>query len=157
MLFRQVLEARERVLGENHPDSILSMQRLAVLLHNTGAVSEAKSLSGRVLDRHENAVEQVRLPSSPVATEDQLDEEWETERQRRQQELSKALVEQWSTHRTVGGDVEETEPIKKLRSALTDWTSQRPPGFESRQVRRQEKQQAETRKAIEMWQLRTRK
>ena len=157
MLFRQVLEARERVLGENHPDSILSMQRLAVLLHNTGAVSEAKSLSGRALDRHEKAVEQVRLPSSPVATEDQLDEEWETERQRRQRELSKALVEQWSTHRTVGGDVEETEPIKKLRSALTDWSSQRPPGFESRQVRRQEKQQAETRKAIEMWQLRTRK
>ena len=109
--------------------------------------------------RKQVAAEKARLEQVEhtwkAASDDQLDEAWEAERQRRQRELSKALVEEWSTHGTVHGNIEETQLIKKLRSALDEWLSKRPPGFESRQIKRREQQQAETRRAIDLWRQRT--
>ena len=82
-------------------------------------------------------------------TEDQLDETREAERQKRQNELTKALVGEWPSHGSVHRNIEETELIKTLRAALSEWQSKRPPGFENRQSTRQEQQEAETRRAID--------
>jgi hypothetical protein len=90
-----------------------------------------------------------RSPST--IPEDDNDEVWESERQKRESELSRAIVEEWSRL----GTVNETQRIRNLRMALAEWLSKRPPGFETRQARKQELQQAETRKAVDLWLQRT--
>ncbi len=91
---------------------------------------------------------------SKAPTDDEIDALWAAERQKRQKELTKAIVEEWSAHGEVSGEREESEAVSKLRSALNDWLAERPPGFESREAKRQERQEAETKKALENWRLR---
>jgi hypothetical protein len=105
-------------------------------------------------ERERNAAAEkakVSAHSSSVVTEDEVDETWESERQKRENELTKAIVEEWSRRGPVHRSVEETQLIKNLRMALSEWLLQRPPGFESRQAQRVELQQAETRRALDSW------
>lgn len=90
-------------------------------------------------------------------TDDETDALWDAERQKREKELTKAILKEWSAHDKVAGEQNETEAVGKLRSALNDWLSQRPSGFESREAKRQQRQKAETKRAIENWQLQKRK
>jgi hypothetical protein len=102
----------------------------------------------------QKAADKATEPLADDVIEDQLDQAWETERQKRQNELTKAVVEEWSSERIARGNI-ETELIKTLKSTLNEWLSRRPDGFENRQTKRLEKQQAETKKAIDSWRKRT--
>lgn len=97
------------------------------------------------------ASNQVHLQCTGSASDDQRDEAWEAERRKREAELTNALVEAWSSHRTKRGYLEETQLIKELRYSLKEWLSKRPQGFEDRQIKRRDQQEAETRKAIDLW------
>jgi tetratricopeptide (TPR) repeat protein len=46
----QVMETRERVLGEEHPDTLTSMANLAVTYRNQGRWDEAEKLEVQVLE-----------------------------------------------------------------------------------------------------------
>src|SRR5215472_7816475 len=100
-------------------------------------------------------VEQAPANCSIDPTSDEGDAAWEAERQRRQKELTKAIVAEWSAYGNVADEREESEAITKLKSALNAWLSQRPSGFESREAIRREQQEAAVRKAAETWRLRT--
>lgn len=87
------------------------------------------------------------VQASSTVPEDENDEVWESERQKRESELSRAIVQEWSRL----GTVNETQLIKSLRRALAEWLSKRPPGFETRQAQKQELVQTQTRKAVDSW------
>jgi hypothetical protein len=76
-----------------------------------------------------------------------LDEVWEAEKLKRDNELSRALVEELSEK----GKVAETPIIEQLRANVQEWLAKCPPGFEYRQTQRREKQQAETKEAFYSW------
>jgi hypothetical protein len=129
---------------------------LKVLLRTLGLAQQEERDKARLEQEeteHKAAAEKskVSVQSSSVVTEDEVDEAWESERQKRENELTKAIVEEWSRRGTVHGNVEETQLIKNLRMALSEWLSRRPPGFESRQAQRKELQQAETKRAVDSW------
>jgi hypothetical protein len=111
--------------------------------------------SGQEERERKAAADKGNVQPACIVMEDQRDEAWEAERQKRQNELSKAVFEGWLRHGAVHANTEDTEGIKSLRSALNDWLSKRPSGFEGRQLERQERQQAETRRAIDSWLQRT--
>jgi hypothetical protein len=85
--------------------------------------------------------------SSSTVPEGDNDEVWESERRKRESDLTRAIVEEWSRL----GTVNETQSIRNLRMALAEWLSKRPPGFETRQAQKQALQLAETRKAVDLW------
>lgn len=102
----------------------------------------------------EEHTEQTRLEPVPFEngkTQGQLDDEWEAERKQREQALTRAVVDNWST----GGTASSPEDIRRLRSALDEWILQRPPDFESRQAKRLEQRQADTKRAVDSWRERT--
>lgn len=97
---------------------------------------------------------EAHLSGSPGAsdrTEDELDEAWENERKRRERELSRALVEEWLSNGSVFGHTQETERIKRLRSALDEWKEKCPQGFEHRQIKKREEERARTKAALVAW------
>ena len=49
-MYRQVLEGRRKVLGEEHVDTLMSMNRLAALLMQTGRMEEAEGMFRQVLE-----------------------------------------------------------------------------------------------------------
>jgi hypothetical protein len=76
-----------------------------------------------------------------------LDETWEAEKVKRDNELSRALVKEWSDKNKVS----ETPIIKQLRANVHEWVSKCPPGFEYRQIQRREKQRSRSREALNTW------
>ncbi len=57
-LYLHALEARERVLGRNHPDTLTSVNNLAILYHKQGRYSEAEPLLVRALETSERVLGQ---------------------------------------------------------------------------------------------------
>jgi tetratricopeptide (TPR) repeat protein len=55
-LLRGALESRERVLGLEHPDTLTSVNNLALLLDSTGAYGEAEPLLRRALESSERVL-----------------------------------------------------------------------------------------------------
>jgi tetratricopeptide (TPR) repeat protein len=55
-LYRRALEARERVLGPEHPDTVASVNNLAVLLNSQGDYAAAEPLSRRALEARERVL-----------------------------------------------------------------------------------------------------
>ena len=54
----KVLESRQRVLGEDHPNTLTSMNNLAWTLYAQGNLSEAREMQKQVLDRRRAPDEQ---------------------------------------------------------------------------------------------------
>ena len=54
--WRQVIDARSRVLGENHPDTLRAKRGLADLLKKIGRVPEAAALYGKAMAGHEDVL-----------------------------------------------------------------------------------------------------
>jgi nephrocystin-3 len=52
-LFRRAIEGRERVLGKDHPDTLTSVNNLAVLLHYKGDYAAAETLYRRAIEGNE--------------------------------------------------------------------------------------------------------
>ena len=52
-LHRRALEAREKTLGPEHPETLQSVSHLAVALHGRGDLSEALALQRRALEARE--------------------------------------------------------------------------------------------------------
>jgi hypothetical protein len=50
-LHEKVLSKRELVLGDNHPDTLLSMSSLASTCHELGCYEEARALHEKVVDK----------------------------------------------------------------------------------------------------------
>jgi hypothetical protein len=46
-----VLEKRKKILGEDHPDTLGTMNNLAITYHNRGEFAEAARLQGEVLEK----------------------------------------------------------------------------------------------------------
>ena len=55
-LFRYVLEVRERVLGSDHSDTLISVAGLGVLQYRRGEQDAARTLLERALEGQENAL-----------------------------------------------------------------------------------------------------
>ena len=55
-LYRRALEARERTLGNEHPDTLTSVNNLALLLRRTGRYDEAEPLYRRALEARERTL-----------------------------------------------------------------------------------------------------
>lgn len=53
----QVMETRKRVLGEEHPDTLVSMNNLASTYWNQGRRAKAKSLFVQVVEARKRALE----------------------------------------------------------------------------------------------------
>ncbi|WP_200867669.1 tetratricopeptide repeat protein [Acidithiobacillus thiooxidans] len=56
LLFRRALEVREKVLGQEHPDTATSLNNLAGLLQAQGKLTEAEPLFRRTLEIQEKAL-----------------------------------------------------------------------------------------------------
>jgi tetratricopeptide (TPR) repeat protein len=52
-MYQQTLELRERVLGKEHPDTLTSMDNLALLLIRQGKYGEAEEIHRRTLEIRE--------------------------------------------------------------------------------------------------------
>ncbi len=149
--FRQEEPQRQRVFAE--AARIVEERRQTAASHHSGA--ETAAASAHLTREHpQHRPEKGDAAHSMALTDDETDALWDAERQKRQKELTKAIVEEWSAHDKVAGERGESEAVSKLRSVLNDWLSKRPSGFESREVKRQERQKAETKKAVENWRLR---
>ena len=61
-LLLRTLEARERVLGKEHPDTLISVDNLADLRRDQGRYAEAEALYKRFLE----AADRVFGPSIPL-------------------------------------------------------------------------------------------
>ena len=55
-LYRRALEARERVLGREHPDTLASVNNLAALLYSKGDYDGAEPLYRRALEARERVL-----------------------------------------------------------------------------------------------------
>ncbi len=146
--FRQEEPQRQRVFAE--AARIVEERRQTAATHHSGAETAAAS-AHPTREHPQHRPEKGDAAHSTALTDDETDALWDAERQKRQKELTKAIVEEWSAHNKVAGEREESEAVSKLRSVLNDWLSKRPSGFESREVKRQERQKAETKKAVENW------
>ena len=56
MLDVVVMEKRKQVLGDDHPDTLASVAKLASMYRNQGRSKEAEALQGLVMDIQEEAV-----------------------------------------------------------------------------------------------------
>lgn len=55
-MHRQALEARERVLGREHPDMLTSVSNLGSVLDSQGKYEEAEAMHGRALEAREKVL-----------------------------------------------------------------------------------------------------
>ena len=55
-LYRRTLETRERLLGPDHPDTLTSIDGLALLLHTQGDLIAAEALYRRAFETRERLV-----------------------------------------------------------------------------------------------------
>ena len=55
-LFKRALEAKERVLGKDHPATLISVSNLATLYDDQGRYSEAEPLYKRALEASERVL-----------------------------------------------------------------------------------------------------
>jgi tetratricopeptide (TPR) repeat protein len=49
----KVLDARQRILGDEHPDTLSAMSNLAWIYHSLGQMKDAEALRKKVLDAHQ--------------------------------------------------------------------------------------------------------
>ncbi|KAJ9656262.1 hypothetical protein H2201_008594 [Coniosporium apollinis] len=55
-MHRQTLAAREKVLGKEHPDTLMSMNNLAVVLGSQGKYGEAEAMHKQALTGYEKVL-----------------------------------------------------------------------------------------------------
>jgi hypothetical protein len=64
-LHRGALEAKEKTLGPEHPETLQSVSNLAVALHKSGDLSEALVLQRRALEASERQLHGSSTPKYP--------------------------------------------------------------------------------------------
>jgi hypothetical protein len=67
-LEEQVLEARERLLGKEHPDTLMAMNNLAVTLYAQGELAGARKLQKQVLEGRRRLLGKEHPDTLPVGT-----------------------------------------------------------------------------------------
>ncbi|KAL7754809.1 hypothetical protein ACKLNR_015149 [Fusarium oxysporum f. sp. zingiberi] len=79
---REVLEKRQRILGDEHPDTIMAMNNLAATLSNQGKLDEAASMMKEVLekmqrilgDEHPHTISAMNNLAATLGDQGKLDE-----------------------------------------------------------------------------------
>ena len=92
-----------------------------------------------------------RAQQQQYTSVENLDDAWESERKKREAELTNAVCEHWLNHGKVFQDNQEPAHIQKLKSDLDEWVLRCPTGFQNRQIEKQRETAAKTQAAMDSW------